>query len=1000
MRSLSDPRGAPTPCPPATSRAFRPWPRASMLIHRYVFRELAAPTLLGLVVYTSIFVVHRFFLLARQLVEGGWTLLDVAQALLFYLPATLVQTIPMSVLLGILIGFSRLSADSEITALRATGVSYFRLLLPTAVLALLGWIASAAVYLEAVPWANTQYVELGVRASRRADINREIHPGTWVRLDGVALHARSIDTTNPAEPWLLDVEVLVSEPGASQREHWHAERGRIERIVSGENRGRLHFRMQGFRSVSWRPQEPEERLVFAEAPEVDRTGPERSTGSPLAIRQSSRRDPRLQRLEELRQSLRDIDEMDRIDALQAEDPQAATAARVAMGQRWLIPRQRDWIRSRTLMEVHKKFAIPLACVVFALTGMPLGVATRRGGRPASFVISLGVITLWWIIYSAGDAWVEVGRLSPAVGAWLPDVVLAIVGGYLLLRMRRQQRVGAYRALRDGLLLSAAICLLLSGLLLFERLTLPEAAAAPPARWPPVAGGSLLAAWLAVVLFRDRVAQRLSRLAEALRRPRWRGWTAPVSREAAAPPAAQEREVEGAAAVAGGDGAPDAPRAVPLPARWLEALRGLAVFALLATIVFSVVQVVQAPGGLAEGIAEVFTAWHAAAFLVLLAACAWLQTAGLRVVKVLNWWLVTSYLKVLGTVLGSLLVLYVVIEYLDLANAVLQHDIGAGTVAAFFVQKLPRILSEMTPLAAMVAALVVFGVMTKFNETTALTCCGVSVYRLVLPVVAIASLLSAGAFLLHEYVLPDANARAEELRDVIRGRAPARRGASRGFALAEDGRTLYHYDRLVTPDSGRPGGAPHLLGLTVLRFNANHDVQELLVARSAAWDGETWTLRAGWQAVSRRPGGEGERVVDVETFSQRAVPGLERPDYFAADRTKPEEMAFADYRRYIEQQAAAGYPVGRLRVHLQRKLSFPAATFILVLVALPFAFTTGRRGALYGVGIAVILAVVYYAATALFAALGEAQYLPPGVAAWAPNVLFALVGVYMLLHVRT
>ena len=90
-----------------------------MLIDRYVFRELLAPTLLGLLVYTTLFWAHKFFLLARLLTTGQLELGDIGQALVFITPAILAQTIPMSTLLGILIGFSRLSADSEITALRA-----------------------------------------------------------------------------------------------------------------------------------------------------------------------------------------------------------------------------------------------------------------------------------------------------------------------------------------------------------------------------------------------------------------------------------------------------------------------------------------------------------------------------------------------------------------------------------------------------------------------------------------------------------------------------------------------------------------------------------------------------------------------------------------------------------------------------------------------------------------------------------------------------------------
>ena len=114
-------------------------------------------------------------------------------ALLFITPAILAQTIPMSTLLGVLIGFSRLSSDAEVTALRAAGVSYYRLLVPTLALAGLAWAGAAGIYLKAVPWANHAYIELITSANQRTDLNREIEPGRWLSEGGAHIHARGLD---------------------------------------------------------------------------------------------------------------------------------------------------------------------------------------------------------------------------------------------------------------------------------------------------------------------------------------------------------------------------------------------------------------------------------------------------------------------------------------------------------------------------------------------------------------------------------------------------------------------------------------------------------------------------------------------------------------------------------------------------------------------------------------------------------------------------------------
>ncbi len=89
-----------------------------------------------------------------------------------------------------------------------------------------------------------------------------------------------------------------------------------------------------------------------------------------------------------------------------------------------------------------------------------------------------------------------------------------------------------------------------------------------------------------------------------------------------------------------------------------------------------------------------------------------------------------------------------------------------------------------------------------------------------------------------------------------------------------------------------------------------------------------------------------------------------------------------------------------KVNLQNKLAFPLVTLVMTALAIPFAVTTGRRGALYGIGLAIILSVGYWLATTLFLAAGRAGMLPPALAAWATNILFLAVAGYLVLTVRT
>lgn len=112
------------------------------------------------------------------------------------------------------------------------------------------------------------------------------------------------------------------------------------------------------------------------------------------------------------------------------------------------------------------------------------------------------------------------------------------------------------------------------------------------------------------------------------------------------------------------------------------------------------------------------------------------------------------------------------------------------------------------------------------------------------------------------------------------------------------------------------------------------------------------------------------------------------------------MTYGELRQYIEEMRSAGLNVVQPLVGLHRKLSFPFVTIIMTLLAVPFAVTTGRRGALYGVGVGIVLALVYWTANNMFGVVGVAGMISPALAAWAPNLLFGASAAYLLLTVRT
>jgi LPS export ABC transporter permease LptG len=257
---------------------------------------------------------------------------------------------------------------------------------------------------------------------------------------------------------------------------------------------------------------------------------------------------------------------------------------------------------------------------------------------------------------------------------------------------------------------------------------------------------------------------------------------------------------------------------------------------------------------------------------------------------------------------------------------------------------------------------------------------------------VAGALAAGAFLfvLEQTVLGPANRQAAELRHVLDGGTPETFDAlHRRWVVGRDG-AIYHYA------SFNPQ-ARHFSGLWVYEFDTNMQrLTRRTFAEQAIYSGDQWNLQRGWtREFGNREDGQTEFLPFAS--SRRA---LEPPVHFSTEPPDPEFMSFTQLRAYTKQLAESGFDVVTQQVALQRKMSFPFVTIVMTLIAVPFAVTIGRGGAMAGIGVGIALALVYWTTIQLFAAMGAGGLLSPVLAAWAPILLFGAAAAYLVLTVRT
>ncbi len=352
---------------------------------------------------------------------------------------------------------------------------------------------------------------------------------------------------------------------------------------------------------------------------------------------------------------------------------------------------------------------------------------------------------------------------------------------------------------------------------------------------------------------------------------------------------------------------------------------------------------------------------------------------LRLPSLLDRYIAWSFLGFYALIMLAFTSIFFLAEFMDLFDDIQQNKVKGRVMVHYYSYHIFQILDLVTPVAVLVAVLVTLRVLARRNEITAMKAGGISVYRVVAPILAMGALMSGLLYAAQEFVLPYTNKVAAADFNVIKGRPPQSSDQfDRRWILASDNR-LYNYDYVVERKSRIPAGA------------------------RAAWNNSsrTYDLERGWRrAVGEHAAFRSFDQERVRAFGREPGGELEPPSYFKREERPSDTMTFGELRSHIFSLEARGFDVVGLRVQLHRKIAFPMVGLIMTLLGVPFSFVVARRGALYGIGASIVIGIMYWACLGIFEALGNNALLPAFLAAWAPNLLFGAAGLYLLLTLDT
>ncbi len=354
------------------------------------------------------------------------------------------------------------------------------------------------------------------------------------------------------------------------------------------------------------------------------------------------------------------------------------------------------------------------------------------------------------------------------------------------------------------------------------------------------------------------------------------------------------------------------------------------------------------------------------------------------------YLVREYLVFLG--IGALVgsVLFIVVDLLQTLDRFLRVKPPFVYILQHFAYRLPGELYKGLPMIVLIATVFLFLSLTRQRELDALKAAGISLYRASLPILLTAFAISLASVAFQETALPNINAKAEEVDRVkIRGLLP--RHLQRQTQIWYRSSDTRFWRMALLDPAGRS-----MEGLMVVNIDRDFRLVDRLDARQARWTPDGWFLIDG---VYRQVGPLNR--VSVEAFDSRLVVMPEHIDDFIQVQNAPDTMSFLELRAYVNKLREGGHQAGRYIVQLYSKLSFPLVHVIMALVAIPFALLSPRSGGrAVGIGVSIVIAVGYWIVHSMAMAFAQADLLPPALAAWTANIVFAGLGTALFLSART
>jgi lipopolysaccharide export system permease protein len=353
-------------------------------------------------------------------------------------------------------------------------------------------------------------------------------------------------------------------------------------------------------------------------------------------------------------------------------------------------------------------------------------------------------------------------------------------------------------------------------------------------------------------------------------------------------------------------------------------------------------------------------------------------------KIISRYLYKEFFTFFVISLITFLLIYLVIEFFGKIDNFLEAHVPLKVAFLFFIYHIPFVIQQMTPVSVLISVMLTLGIMNKHNEILAIKNCGISLFRLFYPLVAISVFIGIGLFFLSESIVPITSSVANNIWKI----QVEKRNTQGAYKLSH---IWYRGKDSIYQIRSYDSRKNIIEGLSIFFFDDTFRLHKRIDARKAKWVEGLWYLNDGLiQKIT--PDGSRETV----RFRSHTIRLPEMPHVFKRTMKAPEEMSFWELKKYTRKLREEGYDSTRCQVDLHNKIASPFISLVLTLIGIALGLRKKKGGIPFGITIGIGISFLYLLIFGLSRSLALSGALPPAFGAWLANLLFLLFGIYLIL----